>query len=52
MVVTFGVIGAFYGVESESSWIREAVGALLYGFIGVVAAVPIAFAINITRDWR
>jgi hypothetical protein len=52
MVAMFRAIGAFYGVESGSSLIREAVGALLYGFIGVVAAVPIAFAINITRDWR
>jgi hypothetical protein len=25
---------------------------LLYGFVGGVAAVPIAFAINVTRNWR
>jgi hypothetical protein len=47
MVVTLGVIA-----HSGSGWMREAIGALFYGFIGVVAAVPIAFAVNITRGWR
>jgi hypothetical protein len=23
----------------------------LYGFVGVCAAVPLAFAINVTRNW-
>jgi DNA-directed RNA polymerase subunit RPC12/RpoP len=52
MVAALGAIGAIYGIETGSSWMREAVGALLYGFIGVVMAVPIAFALNITRHWR
>jgi hypothetical protein len=52
MIVTLGAIGALYGIEIESGWIRQAVGALLCGFIGVVAAVPIAFLVNITRNWR
>jgi hypothetical protein len=50
MMVTFGAIGAFYGIEIGSNWMSEAVGALLYGFIGIVAAVPIAFAVNVTRS--
>jgi hypothetical protein len=52
MIMAFGAIGTFYGIETGSSWMREAVGALLFGFIGVVVAVPIAFAVNITRHWR
>jgi hypothetical protein len=52
MVVTLGAIGALYGIEIESGWIRQAIGALLCGFIGIVAAVPIAFAVKITRNWR
>jgi hypothetical protein len=52
MVAMLGAIGVFYGIETGSSWVREAVSALLYGFIGVIAAVPIAFAINVTRNWR
>jgi hypothetical protein len=52
MVTALGSIGALYGIETGSGWMREAVGALVYGFIGVVAAVPIAFAVNITRGWR
>jgi hypothetical protein len=52
MVVNLGVIGALYGIGTGSGWMREAIGALFYGFIGVVAAVPIAFAVNITRGWR
>jgi hypothetical protein len=51
MVCTLGVIGVLFGVETGSGWMREAVGALLYGFVGVVAAVPIAFAVNI-RGWH
>ena len=52
MVTTLGAIVALYGIETGSSWMREAVGALLYGFIGVIAAVPIAFTVNVTRNWR
>jgi hypothetical protein len=52
MMAALGVVGMLYGIETGSSWIREAVGALLYGFAGVVAGVPIALAINLTRGWR
>jgi len=52
MVCTLGAIGALYGVETASGWMREVIGALLYCFVGIVAAVPIAFVINITRRWR
>ena len=52
MVVTLGAIGALYGSETGSSWVRETLGALLYGIVGVVAAVPLAFVVNITRSWR
>jgi hypothetical protein len=51
-IAAFGAVGAFYGIETGSSWMSEALGALLYGFVGVVIAVPIAFAVNITRHWR
>jgi hypothetical protein len=40
MVAMLGAFGVFYGVETGSSWIREVLGAIFYGFIGVVAAVP------------
>jgi hypothetical protein len=52
MVCTLGAIGGLYGIETGSGWMREAIGALFYGFVGVVAAVPLAFAVNITRRWR
>jgi hypothetical protein len=52
MIMALGAVGALYGVETASSWMREAVGALLYGLVGIVAAVPIAFTINITRSRR
>jgi hypothetical protein len=52
MTVTLGAVGTFYGIETGSSLMQEAVGALLYGFVGIVVAVPIAFAVNITRNWR
>ena len=52
MVCTLGAIGVLYGIESGSDSTGEAIRALLYCFVGIVAAVPIAFAINITRGWR
>jgi hypothetical protein len=52
MMVMLGAVGALYGIETGSNWMREAVGALLYGFVGIVVGVPIAFAINMTRNWR
>jgi hypothetical protein len=51
-MIALGAIGAFYGAKTGSSWVSEAVFTLLYGFVGVVAGVPIAFAINVTRNWR
>jgi hypothetical protein len=51
-IAGFGVIGGFYGAKTGTNWLSESWFALLYGFVGVVAAVPIAFAINITRNWR
>jgi hypothetical protein len=44
--------GVLWPPKTGSSWVSEAVFTLLYGFVGVVAAVPIAFAINVTRNWR
>src|SRR5664279_261001 len=46
MIVVLGTIGAFYGMETGSSWIREVVGGVFYGFIGAAVAVPMAFAVN------
>ncbi len=51
MTVTLGTIGAFYGAETSSSLIGEIAFGSLYGFLGVCAAVPLAFAINISRNW-
>jgi hypothetical protein len=31
-MVVLGAIGAFYGAETGLSWLRDAVGALFYGF--------------------
>ena len=47
-----GATGAIYGAKTGSNWLSEAWFTLLYGFIGVVAGVPIAFAINVTRNWK
>ena len=51
-MAVLGAIGAFYGAKTGSSWMSKAVFTLLYGFVGVPAGVPIAFAINVTRHWR
>jgi uncharacterized membrane protein YeaQ/YmgE (transglycosylase-associated protein family) len=51
-MVVLGVIGAFYGAKTGSNLLSETWFTLLDGFVGIVAAVPIAFAINVTRNWR
>jgi uncharacterized membrane protein YeaQ/YmgE (transglycosylase-associated protein family) len=51
-MVMLGAIGAFYGAETGSSWAREALGALWYGFVGAAIGATLAFGINITRNWR
>jgi hypothetical protein len=50
--VALGVIGAFYGAESSSSVLGALIAGLWYGFLGVAIGAPLAFAINITRNWR
>jgi hypothetical protein len=51
-MVALGAIGAFYGAKTGSSWVSKAAFTLLYGFVGVVSGVPIAFVVNVTRNWR
>jgi hypothetical protein len=50
--VVLGMLGAFYGLETSSSILGALVAGVCYGFLGVVIGVPLAFAINITRNWR
>jgi hypothetical protein len=51
-VAAVGVIGAFYGFETSSSSLGALGLGLCYGFIGVAIGAPLAFAIDITRNWR
>ena len=51
MMVALGAIGAFYGAEIDSTLYGKLLSGALYGFVGVCAAVPLAFAINVTRSW-
>jgi len=41
--------GALYGVLASSSMIGAIASGFGYGLIGLLAGVPIAFAINMTR---
>jgi hypothetical protein len=52
VMTALGGIGAFYGVETSSSSLGALVLGFCYGFVGVVIGAPLAFAINITRNWR
>jgi hypothetical protein len=52
IMTALGAIGAFYGVETSSSSLGALVLGLWYGFVGVAIGAPLAFAINITRNWR
>src|SRR5260370_3948715 len=52
ITVGFGAVGAFYGVETSSSTLGALVASLCFGFVGAAVGGPLAFAINITRNWR
>jgi hypothetical protein len=52
MMAAFGAIGGLYGVKAGASWMTEILGGVVYAFVGIIIAVPIAFAINVTRNWR
>jgi hypothetical protein len=51
MMVILGAAGAFYGFEVSSTPLTEIILGAVYGFVGVCIAVPLAFAINVTRHW-
>jgi hypothetical protein len=38
-------------VSASSNLFSEIIFGMLYGFVSVCAAVPLAFAINVTRHW-
>jgi hypothetical protein len=52
MTLAAGVIGAFYGVETSSSRLGALMIGPLYGFVGATIGVSLAFALNVTRNWR
>jgi hypothetical protein len=46
-----GLIGALYGAAGSATMFGAVVAGLGYGLIGVVIGVPLAFAVNVTRNW-
>ncbi len=51
-MTALGAIGAFYGVETSSSSLGATVLGFCYGFLGAAIGAPLAFAINVTCNWR
>jgi hypothetical protein len=51
MMAMLGAVGALYGIEVSSTVLSEIIFGALYCFVGVCVAVPLAFAINVTRHW-
>jgi ribosomal protein L40E len=49
LVTILAAIGAFYGVEVSSTIVGRISFGTMYGFVGACVAVPLAFAINVTR---
>jgi hypothetical protein len=45
-----GLIGALYGAAGSATTFGAVVAGFGYGLIGVLIGVPLAFAINITRN--
>ena len=50
-MIMLGAVGALYGIETSSTALNEIIFGALYCFVGVCLAVPLAFAINVTRHW-
>jgi hypothetical protein len=50
VMTALGAVGAFYGVETRSGSLGAVVLGLWYGFVGAAIGVPLAFAINVTRN--
>ncbi|WP_210253927.1 hypothetical protein [Bradyrhizobium sp. S69] len=50
-MATLGAVGALNGIEISSTLFSQTVFGALCGFVGVCVAVPLAFAINVTRYW-
>lgn len=48
----FAIVGALYGLETNSSTLVAIIAAPLYGLIGATIGALLAFAINVTRSWR
>jgi hypothetical protein len=49
-VTILGAAGVLYGIEVSSTVLSEIVFGALDGFVGLCVAVPLAFAINISRQ--
>ena len=52
MTVGLGAAGAFYGFETSTSSLGAVMFGLCYGFVGAAIGMLLAFAINLTRNWR
>lgn len=51
LTVAAGIIGAFYGIEKSSTLGAFLIGPV-YGFLGAAIGASLAFALNLTRNWR
>jgi hypothetical protein len=52
VMTALGAIGAFYGVETSTSSLGALMLGFCYGFVGAAIGMLLAFAINLTRNWR
>ena len=52
MTVGLGAVGTFYDFETRSSTVGAFIVGFVYGIIGAAAGAPLAFAINLARNWR
>jgi hypothetical protein len=52
MTAGLGAIGVFYALETSASALEAVTLAAVYGVLGAAIGAPLAFAINMTRNWR
>jgi hypothetical protein len=52
MTAGMSVVGAFYGVETSYSALGAVAAAPIYGLLGACIGTLLAFAMNVTRNWR
>jgi hypothetical protein len=52
MTTGLAAVGVFYGLETSTTTLEAVALSTVYAVLGAAIGAPLAFAINMTRNWR